>query len=153
MTVAQTLKPSQLVRSLGVVAGGGAAGTLLRDLLVKLDQAGRPSRFVLSGAQLVAVPPSWVSLIPWTLLSVNLVGVYLATRLLRGVLRHRDPNDLGRLVLITGFLGGFTTYSGLFVALAAIWHQSAVGALLVGLGAVTGGVGAAWLGLREWRSK
>ena len=81
------------------------------------------------------------------LLAINLVGVFMATKLLRGALRHHDPNNLNRLLLITGLFGGFTSYSSLFVDLSAIWHLSMAGSLLVAVSALLSGVLAAWLGL------
>jgi fluoride ion exporter CrcB/FEX len=80
---------------------------------------------------------------------INVAGVYLATRILVGPLRNHDPNDLTRLLVITGFLGGFTSYSSLFVSLAEIWHQSVPASLSVGILAVLSGVGAGWLGIRH----
>jgi len=48
-----------------------------------------------------------------------------------------------RLVLVTGFLGGLTSYSGLFVDLATIWHLTIGGCLLVAAGAILSGLFAA----------
>lgn len=128
-----TLSPRQLTIAVLSVAGGGALGCVLRDLLVKL--------------QTTSTSDDWTTRIPWMLLAINVVGVYTATKLLRGPLRHHDPNDITRLLLITGLLGGFTSYSGLFVDLAALWHLSIAGSICVAVGAVLSGVCAAWLGL------
>jgi CrcB protein len=128
-----TLSPKKLAIAILVVACGGAIGTALRDLLLKLQPT--PSG------------NDWTSRIPWILLGINVVGVYLATMLLRGALRSHDPNDLTRLLLITGLFGGFTSYSSLFVALAAIWHLSIGGSLFVAVLALVSGVFAALLGL------
>ena len=136
-----TLKPREFVMALSSAALGGFVGTLLRDLLIKLDDL--PS----ATSSLV----TWTHEIPWPLLIINFVGVFLATRLLRGPLRHRDPNNLSRVLVITGFFGGLTSYSGLFVDLAQIWHLSVGGSILVALGAIVSGVAGGWLGLLEWR--
>jgi len=128
-----TLSHRKLAVAILVVAGGGALGTVCRDLLLKWQR--------------VPTGSDWTSRIPWVLLAINLVGVFVATRLLRGALRHRDPNNLMRLLLITGLFGGFTSYSSLFVDLAAIWHLSIAGSLLVAVSALLSGVFAAWLGL------
>jgi CrcB protein len=130
-----TLSPRQLARALLAVACGGAVGTIARDLLLKLEPQ--------------AITPDWVARIPWVLLAINVVGVYAATKLLRGPLRHHDPNDVTRLLLITGLFGGFTSYSSLFVALAAIWHVSVLGSIFMALMAILSGVFAGWLGLRR----
>jgi CrcB protein len=134
-----TLRPKQLALAVLFVAGGGAIGTILRDLFLKL--------------QSTSTSVDWTTKIPWVLLIINLVGVYVATRLLRGPLRQHDPNDLTRLLVITGFFGGFTSYSSLFVALAAIWHLSIAGSLLVAVMALLSGVFAAWLGLNRRRAR
>jgi fluoride exporter len=128
-----TLSPKQLMLAILCVASGGAAGTLCRDLLLKWQSNGTSI--------------DWTTRIPWVLLLINLLGVFLATRLLRGPLKHHDPNDFWRLLLITGLFGGFTSYSSLFVDLAAIWHVSIAGSLLVALLALVSGALAAWLGL------
>jgi fluoride ion exporter CrcB/FEX len=134
-----TLKPKQFIIAIFAVMAGGAVGTLSRDLLLKLEP--------------VQTGTDWTTRIPWVLLSINLVGVLLATRMLRGPLRHRDPNDLSRLLIITGLFGGFTSYSSLFADLAAIWHLSIAGCLFVAAGALLSGVFAAWLGLMRRRAR
>jgi|SRR5580658_7309824 fluoride ion exporter CrcB/FEX len=136
-----TLKPREFVIAMSSTALGGFVGTLLRDILTSLEHLPSP------GSSAV----TWPQEIPWVLLAINVVGAFLATRLLRGPLRHHDPNDLTRLLVITGFFGGLTSYSGLFVDLAAIWHVSIGGCLLVALGAVLSGVVAGWLGLIRHR--
>lgn len=129
-----TLSPRQLALAVLVVAAGGALGTLLRDLLVRLEPAD-------------AASSDWVTQIPWVLLAINTAGAYLATWLLRGPLRGHDPNDRWRLVVVTGFFGGLTSYSGLFVDVAGVWHRCPGGGLLVACGAVLAGAFAASLGL------
>ena len=137
------LSRRQLLFALIAVVSGGAVGTLLRDLLLRVQDT-----YVAYGWTGYAPPrPSWTSEIPWMLLAINFVGVYFATMLLRGALRRRDPNDPTRLLVITGFFGGFTSYSGLFVAFAAIWHLSIGGSIFVAAGAVGSGIFAGWLGL------
>jgi len=133
-----TLTPRQLGVAIGAVAVGGAVGTLVRYLSLHLQH--EPS--------LTSSHVTWQSQIPWVLLLINFVGTLIATGLMRGPLRHHDPNDPTRLLLITGVLGGFTSYSSLFASLGAIWHLSVPASLLVGSGAIGSGVVAAWLGLR-----
>ncbi len=137
-----TLKPREFVIAMSSTAAGGFVGTFLRAFLTGLEH--------LSSANSRGV--TWPQEIPWVLLIINAVGVFLATRLLRGRLRNHDPNDLTRLLIITGFFGGLTSYSGLFVDLAALWHVSVGGCLLVAVGAVFSGVVAGWLGLRWHRT-
>jgi CrcB protein len=126
----------------GAVALGGAAGTLLRDLALQLDAT--------TWYRDLVSTHGWASRVPWILGVINLLGVYFATFALRGPLVRHDPNNLTRLLVITGFFGGFTSYSSLYVSLGAIWHTSVAGALLTVLVAVVSGIGAAWLGARSW---
>ncbi len=141
-----SLSPRQFVLALIMVASGGAFGTLLRDLLSKIDDHQR--QFTgWTGYAPLQLQKSWIYYVPWVLLTINFVGVFVATRLLRGRLRGHDPNDPIRLLLITGFFGGLTSYSGLFVDLSVLWHYSIAGCLSVAAGAILSGVFAAWLGL------
>jgi fluoride ion exporter CrcB/FEX len=136
-----TLKPREFVMALSSTAAGGFVGTLLRDVLTSLEHLPSPTSHVVT----------WPQEIPWMLLAINFVGVFVATRLLRGPLRAHDPNDLTRLLVITGFFGGLTSYSGLFVDLAALWHVCIGAAIGVTLGAILSGVLAGWLGLQRHR--
>jgi fluoride ion exporter CrcB/FEX len=146
MPASITLTPKQFGFALLCVAAGGALGTLLRDVLLKIDV---PSTSSAAGFASV----SWTAEIPWTLLVINTVGVFIATDLLRHRLKHRDPNSPLRLLLVTGFLGGLTSYSGLFVDFGAIWHRSIGGCLLVAVGAILAGVFAGMLGLGPRRRR
>jgi CrcB protein len=144
------LSPRQFAFAIIAVTSGGAVGTLLRDVLLKLQSTPIP-RGVATYTNVPAYG-SWTSQIPWMLLVINFIGVYCATSLLRAPLRKRDPNDPTRLLVITGFFGGFTSYSGLFVALALIWHLSIGGSLFVAAGALGSGIFAGWLGLGRQHS-
>jgi fluoride ion exporter CrcB/FEX len=144
-----TLTPRQFTVALLAVASGGAVGTLLRDLLLKIHT---PPLTVRGWTAHASTPPpvSWTHFIPWVLLSINFLGAYLATRALRGPLKGHDPNDPMRLLVITGLFGGFTSYSGLFVDFDVLWHHSIGGCLFVAVMAVLSGVAAAELGLKKW---
>jgi len=93
----------------------------------------------------------WSGLIPWWLLSINTVGVFLATWLLAGPLRRRSPDDPVRLFAITGLLGGLTSYSTLIVDAADIKQVSILGAAATLMGAMVVAVGAAWTGYQVAR--
>ena len=136
-----TLSPWQLCVAILTVAAGGAVGTLIRDLLVRINVYAQPR-----GTATFHIA-DWTHQIPWVLLIINTVGVFIATYLLRHVRRHHDPNDPMRLLLITGFLGGLTSYSGLFVAFAALWHLTIGGCLFVAVTAILAGLFAGWLGM------
>lgn len=129
------------------MALGGGIGTLLRDAALRIEDA---HWF----ATLVGGVPhhghvNWWGQIPWILMLINVAGVYLATKILIGPLKNHDPNNLTRLLVITGFFGGFTSYSSLFVSLSQIWHQSVAASVMVGLLAVLCGAAAGWLGLKK----
>lgn len=144
-----TLTPRQFTVALLAVASGGAVGTLLRDLLLKIHTEPLTVHGWVAYTPIPA-PVSWTRFIPWVLLSINFLGAYLATRALRGPLKGHDPNDPMRLLVITGFFGGFTSYSGLFVDFDVLWHHSIGGCLFVAAMAVLSGVAAAELGLKKW---
>ncbi|MGD0853689.1 MAG: CrcB family protein [Acidimicrobiales bacterium] len=142
-----TLSPKQLGLAMLFVAIGGAAGTLIRDLALKINL------YVVPRGTAIYPSPDWTHQIPWVLLAINTFGVFVATDLLRHRLKHHDPNDPTRLLLVTGFLGGLTSYSGLFVDLAAIWHLTIGGCLLVAAGAIVSGLFAGMLGLGRHRRR
>ncbi|HUY42595.1 MAG TPA: CrcB family protein [Acidimicrobiales bacterium] len=156
-----TLAPRQFVKALIAVFIGGALGTFLRDVALKIDPVPKTSNVCLriaifsnSGANCPEgyAPVWWFRDVPWTLLVINAMGVFVVTRLLRTILRGHDPNDLTRLFVVTGFFGGFTSYSSLIGDLAPLWSLSKVGAILVALTAIFSGVLAAWVGLGRRRS-
>lgn len=117
-------------------------GTLLRDLALRIDSTHWFGQLVGTSG--------WASRVPWILGIVNVVGVYFATLALKGPLVRHDPNNFTRLAVITGFFGGFTSYSSLYVSLGTIWHVSVPGAIFTALLAVLSGVAAAWFGVRSW---
>lgn len=107
------------------VALGGFLGSLLRVWLVPP-----------SGRSQVAV----LHMVPWALLGINALGVALAVYLLHRLFSHQSFLDPARLFLITGFLGGLTSYSGLLLSLYDIWQVRPLLAISVGLGAIVSGV-------------
>lgn len=116
-------------RAVGTVAAGGAAGTVARHLLV--------------GA---AAPHGWAAT-----LAVNVAGAFLLGVLLERL--ARGGPDTGRrrrlrLLLGTGALGGFTTYSGIAVeVLARLDAGQWAGAAAYGLGTVLAGLAACGAGV------
>jgi CrcB protein len=116
---------------IALVAVGGTAGTAARQALS------------------LAVPP--VGGVPVAILGINLVGAFLLGLLLEALAR-RGP-DAGRrrhlrLLLGTGFCGGFTTYSSLAATSAMLLATGATGAaVLYGLATVVVGGVATWAGI------
>lgn len=142
-----TLTPKQFIIALASVGVSGAIGTLLRDLILRIDST--HWYLTLVGGSGASGALTWYAQIPWALMVINVVGVYAVAALLVGRLRAHDPNNLARLMIVTGFFGGLTSYSTLFVSFDTIWHGSKLGAIAVGLVAIMSGVGAAWLGVRK----
>lgn len=133
-----TLTPRRLAATLGAALVTGAAGTLIRYWLTGLEHLPSSS----------SRAATWAQLIPWWLLVVNALGALLAAFALWGPLRHRDPNDLPRVIVVAGFFGGLTSYSSLYEDLGHVWHLSAVGGLIVTVGALLSGALAAVAGIR-----
>ncbi len=112
-------------RSLLLVAAGGALGTLAR---YGLDEA-------------TGSTTTW----PWATFIVNIVGSFAL-----GVLAARvaEPSDPRRLLLGTGLLGGFTTYSAFAVQTEALLRNGEVAVgLLYPAASVLLGLAAAITGL------
>lgn len=119
------------MRSFALVAVGGAVGTLTRYGIAESLTAHH--------------------LFPLATFLVNVSGSFLLGMLLGALLaRNRDPYDL-RLLLGTGLLGGYTTYSSLAVETdtlvrgdhVALGLTYAIGSVLAGLVAALAGVASA----------
>lgn len=114
-----------------LVCAGGSIGTAARAAMVP------------------AFPMA--SAFPAALLCINLVGAFALGLLLEALLRRGRGGADGvrlRLFLGAGLLGGFTSYSALAEAVAALMVSGAVvQALLYGLGTVLLGWIASWAGI------
>ena len=123
-------------RYLGLVFLGGAVGTALRAALALV----LPAVDLASGSGL-----------PLTTLGINLLGALLLGLLLEAL--GRGGLDAGarrtaRLLLGTGLLGGFTTYSALATDSAVLLQGGAGGiALAYAVGTVLFGGLATWVGI------
>ena len=86
---------------------------------------------------------------PWSTVAINVSGSF-AIGLGAVVLAHRWPDPLARLFVLTGFLGGYTTFSAFAFESLAMWERgdrglaaaNAIGSLAAGLVAVALGVAA-----------
>ena len=85
--------------------------------------------------------------IPVATFAVNIVGAFLL-----GLLAARMPQatDL-RVLLGTGVLGGFTTYSALMTGTVELWSAAPAIAAVYAVGSLVLGLAAAALGLRLGR--
>jgi CrcB protein len=119
-------------RYLGLVFLGGTVGTALREALS------------------LAFPPIDARL-PLTTFGINLLGALLLGLLLEALVRRgidAGARRAARLLVGTGLLGGFTTYSALATDTALLLHGGSVGlALAYALGTVLLGGVATWLGI------
>ncbi len=118
---------------------------MLNILLVGLGGfCGSISRYLISlGIQRI-VSHSWL---PYGTMTVNILGCLLIG-LLGGLADIRQIISVEtRLLLMVGFLGGFTTFSSFEFELFALARNNEFGALVVNLGLqLVLGFGAVWLG-------
>ena len=126
-TVPAYLRP----RNVGLVFVGGALGVLAREGLM------------------LALPD--VEGLPLAVFVANLFGAFLLALLLESLARLGPETEFRsamRLLLGTGLLGGFTTYSALALALAALSAEGTVWlAAGYGLATIVCGVVASWCGV------
>ena len=80
------------MRSYILVMVGGAVGSLLRFLCGKL------------------LPAFSINTLPWPTFAVNIIGCFLAGTIAAFIKKQELSNDY-YLLAITGFMGGFTTFS------------------------------------------
>ena len=89
--------------------------------------------------------------IPWAIFAVNILGAFLLGLLLDALARMGPDEGRRRrlrIVLGTGFMGGFTTYSALATDTASLLGEGDVGAgIAYGLGTVLAGGLATWAGI------
>lgn len=117
---------------IAVVFAGGTVGTAAREALS-------------------LALPTGADGIPYVIFGINVVGAFLLGILLDALVR-RGADDgrrrLLRLLLGTGVMGGFTTYSALATDAARLIGDGAAGAgVLYGLATVLVGAIATWAGI------
>lgn len=113
-----------------LVAFGGAAGSV--------------ARFLVGQWSLRQFGPAF----PWGTLVVNVAGSLAIGFLVELVARRLNASAEMRLFLVTGFLGGFTTFSAFSLDALALFERGATGtamayvaaSVLVSLAAVAGGL-------------
>jgi fluoride exporter len=105
--------------SLLLVALGGAAGSVLR--------------YVVSHAGLVLFGAGF----PWGTLAVNIIGSALI-----GVFGALGISGEARLLLVTGLLGGFTTFSAFSLETGVLWERAPWLAVVYVAASVLGGLAA-----------
>ncbi len=119
-----------MIKSLLLIATGGAAGSIMRFLVQKWFAETTPAVF------------------PWGTFVVNLVGCFLIGLVFAASERMLIFGPRVRLLLITGFCGGFTTFSAFAFENLALLRMGEYGhALLYALLSVVLGVGAVFGGI------
>ena len=90
---------------------------------------------------------------PWHTLAINVVGAFLIGMLLALPWTGMSSGAPWRLFLVTGILGGFTTFSTLsYESIELVSQGRAIAGLANMFGSGALGLGAAWLGLLAGRS-
>jgi CrcB protein len=96
---------------------------------------------------------AWSSGFPWATLTVNVVGSLLIGAL-AVLFLERWPESVGlRIFLVTGILGGFTTFSAFSLDFMALMERAEVGtALVYAASSVVVSIAACWVGLNAMRA-
>lgn len=95
-------------------------------------------------------PGAWI---PWGTLAANLVGGLLVGVAVGVLELLPELNPLWRLFLVTGFLGGLTTFSTFSAEVVGFLMQGKLGlALLTAMAHVAGSLLMTWVGLKavQW---
>lgn len=89
---------------------------------------------------------------PWATVLINVTGSF-AIGFLAVFLTHRWPSTMGRLLLVTGFLGGYTTFSSFAYESLQLWEDGKKGLSLANtFGSVAAGLVAVMLGVALGRA-
>jgi fluoride exporter len=75
---------------------------------------------------------------PWGTLTVNIVGCFVIGLLTEVIARRLNASAEMRLLLVTGFLGGFTTFSAFSLDAIALYERGAVTAAALYVAASVG---------------
>ena len=118
------------MRPLLLVAAGGALGSVLRWLTSGVTQKLLPH-----------------TSFPWATLAVNVIGSFAIGAIMTMALERSTFSADARLFLVTGVLGGFTTFSALSWDTLMLLKSGATGpALAYALGSLVLGLAAAFAG-------
>lgn len=98
------------------VALGGAGGSLLRYALNLWSRAAAPG-------------------FPWATLAVNVVGSFCIGLIFAATAQRSELPDWIRTGLMTGVIGGFTTFSALSLETLLLWREGQMGLAFANIGA------------------
>lgn len=117
------------MQSIVLVAIGGAIGSCLRHLV--------------NVAALRLFGPAY----PWGTVTVNIVGCMAMGIFVEALARRWGASQELRLLVATGVLGGFTTFSAFALDFAVLWERGPTTGLGYGLLSVLGSLFAIFAGL------
>ena len=104
---------------------------MLNIFLVALGGAlGSVARYFVSLWSVRLAGPSF----PWGTLTVNIVGAFLIGLMVETIARRFDASAEMRLFLVTGILGGFTTWSSFTLDAVALFERGDLGLSALYLG-------------------
>ena len=118
------------MKDIAIVAAGGAVGAALRHLtgLLMLRLAG--------------------TAFPWGTMTINIVGCFAMGLFIELLVRRFGASNELRLLVATGLLGGFTTFSSFSLDVAVLWERGMVpAAFAYVLVSVVGSICALFAGL------
>lgn len=122
-----------MLKTLLLIGSGGFAGSISRYLLTRY------------------VSQQWHLEFPLGTFTVNILGCLLIG-IIMGVSFHSSLSTQSRLLLATGFCGGFTTFSTYSLEIFELYERGQAGLSFLYMAAsVLAGLAAVWLGL--WISK
>lgn len=94
-----------------------------------------------------------VGAMPWGTLAANLIGGYLVGLAVASLALLPEVSPVWRLALITGFLGGLTTFSSFSMEVVTMLMEGRLGtALLTSCAHLCGSLALTWLGVRTVRA-
>lgn len=88
-------------------------------------------------------------LMPWGTLAANLIGGYLIGIMVASFALVPDVDPVWRLAIVTGFLGGLTTFSSFSAEVVTMLMEGRLGvAAVTALSHLAGSLILTWLGIR-----
>ena len=94
-----------------------------------------------------------IGVMPWGTLAANLIGGYLVGVVVAALALVPDISPIWRLALVTGFLGGLTTFSSFSMEVTTMLMEGQLGSALFTAGThLCGSLALTWLGMRTVRA-
>lgn len=118
-----------MIKTLLLIGTGGFAGSISRYVLTKL------------------ISSKWPMAFPWGTFGVNVLGCFLIG-VVMGLSFQSAMNTQTRLLLATGFCGGFTTFSTYSLEIFELYQRGEAGiSILYLFASIPAGFLSVWLGL------